>query len=153
MIISFFGHSMALPYEKYEDKVMKLLEDVSKGQHVDFYLGGYGNFDAFGLQCARQFKKKHPDTKILLICPYIGKWLDNQKDYIKTYYDGTIYPEIEHVPLKFAIVKRNEWMVRQADYIIAYVFKHHGGAYKALLCAHKHNTPYTNLYEGNYEIY
>ena len=68
MIISFFGHSMALPYDKYEDKVMELLEDVSKGQHVDFYLGGYGNFDAFGLQCARQFKKKHPDTKILLVC-------------------------------------------------------------------------------------
>ena len=45
MIISFFGHSMALPYDKYEDKVMELLEDVSKGQHVDFYLGGYGNFE------------------------------------------------------------------------------------------------------------
>lgn len=153
MIISFFGHSNYLESEDDEYRVLSILDNISKDKQVDFYLGGYGRFDAFALRCAQKFKKEHQNTKIYLICPYMGKWLDDRKDEIEKNYDGTIYPEIEHVPLKFAISKRNEWIGQQADYIIAYVKRHYGGAYKALLYAHKHNKPYTNLYKDNYELY
>ena len=153
MIISFFGHSNYLESEDDECRVLSILDDISKGEQVDFYLGGYGSFDYFALHCAKKFKEKHPDAKLYLICPYMGKWLDDRQQDIERDYDASIYPEIEHVPLKFAISKRNEWIGQQADYIIAYVNKHYGGAYKALLYAHKHNKPYTNLYKGNYELY
>ena len=73
--------------------------------------------------------------------------------YFEKEYDEIIYPEIDSVPLKFAISKRNEWMVKQADYVIGYVCTHYGGAYKTLLYAHKHKKPYTNLNKGNFELY
>ena len=76
-----------------------------------------------------------------------------RKDYIEKSYDGIIYPDIENTPPKFAISKRNEWIINQSDFVIGYVQTHYGGAYNSLLYAHKHNKPYINLYKGNYELY
>ena len=67
------------------------------------------------------------------------------------YFGG--YGGFDNFALKCAIIKRNEWMVDQADYLFSYVKTHYGGAYKTLLYAHKHNKRYTNLYQGNYELY
>lgn len=47
---------------------------------------------------------------------------------IEDEYDDTTYPPLEGVPLKFAISKRNEWMVDQADVVVAYVQHSWGGA-------------------------
>ena len=52
-------------------------------------------------------------------------------------FDGTIYPDIENVPPRFAIIKRNEWMVKQSDFMIAYVNYPWGGAYKTLQYAER----------------
>ncbi|MBQ8203233.1 MAG: hypothetical protein IJZ75_03020, partial [Clostridia bacterium] len=39
------------------------------------------------------------------------------------------YPEgIEKAPLKFAIVKRNRWMIEKSDFVITYVNRVIGGA-------------------------
>ncbi len=43
-------------------------------------------------------------------------------------YDETIYPELEKVPYRFAISKRNEWMVDNSDLVIAFVSHSWGGA-------------------------
>ena len=153
MIITFCGHSSYSENTKDEEKILKLLEEISNGEDITFYLGGYGNFDSFCRNCAEKYKKLHPNSKLIFITPYLGKWLDERKDYLEKAYDVIVYPEIENTPPKFAISKRNEWMVNQADYVIAYVSLHFGGAYNTLLYAHKHNKPYTNIYEGNYELY
>ena len=50
-------------------------------------------------------------------------------------YDAVVYPPIEDTPPKYAISKRNEWMITKADLIIAYVNCKHGGAYKSLCFA------------------
>ena len=84
---------------------------------------------------------------------YIRETVFLQEQGFEKEYDEILYPEIESVPLKFAISKRNEWMVNNADYVIGYVQTHYGGAYNTLLYAHKHKKPYTNLYKGNYELY
>ena len=152
MIITFCGHSNFKSKQDDENRLSILLEKISNGQQVDFYLGGYGKFDGFAKDCAKAFKKKHEDARLFFVTPYLNKWLDDRRDYFEMEYDGIIYPEIESVPLKFAISKRNEWMVRQADHVIGYVQTHCGGAYSTLLYAHKHQKPYTNLYEGNYKL-
>lgn len=153
MIITFCGHSNFRAEQGDQIRLLKLLEEISKGQQIDFYLGGYGNFDCFAKDCAKKFKEKHPDARVIFITPYLNKWLDDRRDYFEKDYDEIIYPEIEGVPLKFAISKRNEWMVKQADYVIGYVCTHCGGAYKTLLYAHKHKKPYTNIIKGNFELY
>lgn len=153
MIITFCGHSNFRAEQDDESRLLNLLEEISKGQQLDFYLGGYGNFDYFAKDCAKKFKEKHPDARVIFVTPYLNKWLNDRKDYFEKEYDEILYPEIESVPLKFAISKRNEWMVNNADYVIGYVSTHYGGAYNTLLYAHKHKKPYTNLYKGNYELY
>ena len=153
MIITFCGHSNFKANKNDEIILLNLLEEISKGKPIDFYLGGYGNFDLFVKNCVKKFKANHPNVNVIFVTPYLNKWLDNRKDYLKREYDKIVYPEIESVPLKFAILKRNEWMVNQADYLICYVSTHYGGAYNTLLYAHKHNKPYINLYKGDYELY
>ena len=93
--------------------MLRLLEDVSRGQPITFYIGGYGSFDEFAKRCAKQYQSTHPDTKVCFISSYMGKWLEDRKEYLTKEYDEIIYPEIENVPRKFAISKRNEWMVQQ----------------------------------------
>ena len=153
MIITFCGHSTYSPTREDEDWMLLLFEGVSRIQPITFYIGGYGNFDEFAKRCAQKYKATHPGTKVCFISPYLGKWLEDRKEYLQREYDEILYPEIENVPPKFAISKRNEWMVDQADYVIAYVKTHYGGAYNTLLYAHKHKKPYTNIYVGNYKLY
>ena len=151
MIITFFGHSNYLRNKSDESRVLALLESLAKMEQVDFYLGSYGQFDNFALMCARKYKEKHPGTRLFLICPYLGDWIQQRSQEIGKYYDGSIYPNLENVTPKLAIIKRNEWMVKQSDHIITYIARHSGGAYRALLYARKNKIPYTNLYEGKFE--
>jgi hypothetical protein len=67
----------------------------------------------------------------------------------KTGGDGrfpTLYPEgLEFVPRRFAITRRNRWMVEQSDYVIAYVQTGYGGAYIALEHARQRGVKTVNL--------
>lgn len=153
MIITFFGHSDYLDNSEDEEELFSALETIVCDQPVDFYLGGYGNFDSFAYRCAKRYKECKKNAKLVFITPYLDKWLNERKDFLIKLYDEIVYPPIEHVPQKFAILKRNEWMIDRTDHVIVYIRRHYGGAYKALLYAHKQNKPYTNLYKGNYELY
>ena len=60
-------------------------------------------------------------------------------------YDSSIYPPLEGVPYKLAIIKRNEWMIDKADLIVAYVNTEYGGARRALTYARRRNKSIINL--------
>ena len=62
-------------------------------------------------------------------------------------YDSTVYPPLENVPLRFAILRRNEWMAQNADLVIAYVKYSHGGASKAMNFAIKNGKKVINIAE------
>lgn len=96
-----------------------------------FFSGGYGAFDSFALFVGKEFKKTHPNTSLVFVTPYITiEYQKNHLEYLKTMYDDIIYPELEKVPLKFAISHRNKWMVEKADIVVAYVLHASSGAYK-----------------------
>ena len=153
MIISFFGHTDYIPTKEDEERLLQLINSLVKDAQVDFYFGSYGNFDSFAYKCAKKYKETHPSAQLIMICPYIDRWLELRRELFLEMYDATIYPEIEKTPPKYAIAARNKWMVDNSDYIISYVWKQWGGAYKTLLYAHKQNKPYVNLYTGKYELY
>lgn len=146
MIITFCGHSNYLENINDKEYILNILEDLIKNKDVDFYIGGYGNFDYFALKCAKKYKEKHLNTRIIFITPYLGKWLEDRKNIINKWYDMIIYPELEKVPYKYSILKRNKWMVDKSDYIIGYVKNHFGGAYKMLNYAKKQKKDYINIY-------
>ena len=132
MIITFFGHSNCL----FNDDIKKqlkniLLDEIIKNPTCKFYLGGYGDFDGLCLRALRELKHDFPTIEILFITPYLDKNY-SKLELAKYYYDDVIFPPIESVPRKFAILKRNEWMVNEAGLVIAYVMYSWGGAAKAL---------------------
>ena len=62
------------------------------------------------------------------------------------YGDDTLYPDgLETVPKRFAISKRNEWMVRHSDYMICYVYKITGSAVKVREMAQKRGVKVVDL--------
>ena len=116
---------------------------------MKFYLGGYGDFDNMAKNVCKQYKKENPNCSLLFISPYLNDKYFKNREFLKTEYDGIIYPDIENTPAKYAILKRNQWMVKQADLIITYVNYSFGGASKSLEFAKKLNKTIINLGKQN----
>ena len=145
MIITFCGHSNCLFSDEEKEKLKQLLiKEIRKNPTCKFYLGGYGDFDSLCLRTLRELKVDFPNIELLFITPY----LDNNYSKLqlaKYYYDDVIFPPIENVPRKFAILKRNEWTVDSADLVIAYVKYSWGGAAKTLEYAKRKKVPIINI--------
>ena len=132
MIISFFGHSKFYESFEYIESVMNFFEAVIGDREVIFYLGGYGDFDEFAYVCCKRYKEAHPNAVLVFVTPYMT--LEYQNNHLKHQarkYDEIIYPDIENIPLKFAIWHRNKWMIDRSDYVVFGITHKFGGAYKA----------------------
>ena len=135
MIITFIGHSTLSSDKNLTQKLLKTIKDNIQGEEqVSFYCGGYGDFDNLCAATCQKIKMDFSSCEIVYVTPYfspnhqhkIGRLIDSKL------YDKSIYPPIESVPLRLAILKRNEWMISSADLIIACVYHSFGGAYKSL---------------------
>ena len=85
-------------------------------------LGGYGDFDLLCAKVIKKLKKQYPHIRSVLVLAYL-----HQK-YDETLYDETEYPPLENVPKPFAILRRNKYMVENADAVVSYVIYSFGGA-------------------------
>ena len=99
---------------------------AARGRSTTFYLGGYGDFDSLAAAAVRRQKTKYPNIEAVLVLAYLNREMDASR------YDGTTYPPLETVPPRYAIVRRNEWMVRESDVVISGVTHGWGGAAKTL---------------------
>ena len=146
MIVTFCGHSSFQACQVDENKVLDILEENVGCAPVEFYLGGYGNFDSFAYSCCKKFKEAHPQATLVFVTPYITEeYQKNHLSYLKMDYDCIIYPAIEDKPLRFAIAYRNKHMAESADLVIAYVKHSSGGAYKMLKHAQRLKRKIINL--------
>lgn len=144
IIVTFIGHRDFHPDRELKMQIQGILSTFEDKQ-VDFYLGGYGDFDSFAKRCATEYKRTHPSARLVFVTPYIGKWIDRRKEYLQCEYDEILYPQLEGVPYRFAINKRNRYMMDVADVVIAYVAVDFGGAYQSLEYARKHNKRIINV--------
>lgn len=148
MVISFFGHADFFEQEKYQKVLLDLILSLCKNEDsVEFLLGGYGNFDAFAYKICLKIKKVKSRVTLTFVTPYIGKYLEN-RPFLREQYDQIVYPELESVPKKFAIIKRNEWMINRSDYVICFVCKTYGGAFLSFKYAKKKNKKMINITNG-----
>ena len=150
MIISFAGHSSISWKSKVKDLVKKQIENnITSEEHIICYLGGYGDFDEICAIACSELKNKYNNTfELIYVTPYITL---SEKAKIKEmekcgFCDATVYPPLENVPLRVAISKRNEWMMKNADVVIAYVNRNHGGAFKALQVAKQNEKKVINVF-------
>ena len=145
MIITFCGHSDFLFSDEEKEKLKQILiNEITKNPTCKFYLGGYGNFDGLCLRTLKELKNDFPEIELIFITPYLDKNY-SKLEFAKYHYDDVIFPPLESVPRKFAILKRNEWMVEETDLVIAYVMYSWGGAVKTLEYAKRKKKTIINL--------
>lgn len=129
-ICAFFGHRDV--WADISEPLEQAIRIAVAEGVTDFWVGGYGSFDSYAAGRVRWLKKEFPEISLHLILAY----LPTEKDPLADNYDSTIYPEgLELVPQRFAISKRNQWIVKHCDMVIAYVDHHYGGAYAAFAFA------------------
>ena len=113
----FIGHRDAP-----EDIRQRLLAAVER--HIidygvtEFVVGRYGRFDAMAAAAVRTAKKDHPNVKLVLLLPYYP--VTDSARMIQGY-DATFFPQgMERVPKQLAIVRANEYMIRNSQFLICY---------------------------------
>ena len=124
MIVTFCGHSQVADAESVRAWLYKTIEDLIGNGADIFYLGGYGDFDSLCASVVRELKKTYPHIKSILVLPYPDKYFDIAG------YDETLYPPLESTPRRYCILKRNQWMVENADVVVSYIDHDWGGAVK-----------------------
>ena len=113
MNVTFCGHSKLYQTENISKWLDIILPALIEGGATTFYLGGYGDFDSLAAAAVRRQKTKYPNIEAVLVLAYLNREMDASR------YDGTTYPPLETVPPRYAIVRRNEWMVRESDVVIS----------------------------------
>lgn len=129
MTVTFCGHAEIAQPDEVRNWLMHTAESLILDGADIFYFGGYGAFDSLAAAVLRELKKTYRHIQIVLVLAYLNRNVN------ATGYDSTLYPELENVPPRFAISRRNKWMVEMADVVVAYVTHDWGGAAKTLACA------------------
>ena len=133
-ICTFAGHGEIYGENTLKEKLKKEIINLIENQGVTtFYNGGKGQFDWLCADCVKELRKDYPFIKSYMIFSYLpGKKNEFDSNPYKDF-DGTIYPYgLEFVPKRFAIVKRNEWVIDNSSFLITYINHKWGGAYRTL---------------------
>ncbi len=145
MVITFAGHSTVFSCEQVKETVKEQIKNnIAADEKTVFYLGGYGDFDSICACACKELKKEYSHIEVVYVTPYINHSKIKEMQDVGLY-DTSIYPPLEKVPPRFAILKRNEWMVENADLVIAYVKNNYGGAYKTLNTAKRNKKKVINI--------
>lgn len=126
MNVTFCGHSKLYQTENISKWLDIILPALIEGGATTFFLGGYGDFDSLAAAAVRRQKASYPSIEAILVLAYLNREIDISR------YDRTTYPPLETVPPRYAILKRNEWMVCKSDVVISGVAHGWGGAAKTL---------------------
>ena len=135
----FIGHGDA-PYS-LKNKIKNEIVELIKTKNASIFLnGGMGNFDIMCAECVKELQQDFPHIKSIIVLPYL-----NFSGYNINLFDENIYPDLETIPPRAAIVKRNEWMVKHSGFALCYVTKSVGGAVKTFKLAEKNSLFMVNL--------
>jgi len=147
-VCTFCGHGHIYgEYEAAKEKCFTAVENLIKSGTIDcFLIGNYGGFDNLAASVCLALKKQYPHISVNLVLPYYRPHLDEYDKERYARFDSVITPELEETPHRFRITKANEYMVDQADTVIAYV-RYDGGAAKTLSYAKRRKKQIIKLCE------
>ena len=117
-VCTFFGHHDC-PAE-VKPKLREVLTDLIDNRSVDmFYVGNTGSFDRLVRSVPRELVQKYPHIHFAAVLERMpGK---RNEDDLEDYSDTMLPEGIEKVHSRYAISWGNKWMLRQSDYVVAYV--------------------------------
>lgn len=121
MTITFFGHRDAP--DAVEQRLERvLIEWIERRGARLFYVGNQGAFDAMAAKVLHRLGNRYPEIRCFTVLAYLPH---SDEEYVLE----TVFPEgLETAPRRYAIDRRNRWMVNQADAVIVYVKHSAGGA-------------------------
>lgn len=137
---TFFGHGECYGLDA---AVVQNAIEILICQGVDtFYVGNQGDFDKMVYRCLKQLRKTYPHIHVCVVLAYLPVEKSEYEDMT-----DTVYPEIEGHP-KFAIERRNRWMIGASEHCLCYIAHTWGGAYKFARMAKRRGLTVINLGEG-----
>lgn len=121
-ICTFFGHKDCP--ESLKPHLREALLDLILNYGVDtFYVGNQGCFDTLVRQALRELAEEYPHICYAVVLAYLPSKQTGGSD--------TLLPEgIETIHPRYAISWRNNWMLRQAEFVVTYITHPWGGAAK-----------------------
>ncbi len=137
---TFFGHREC-PAE-IGPVLKSTLVDLIANHGVDlFYVGNQGQFDAMVRRTLKALSETHPHIRYAVVLAYMPGGQNEHENF-----SDTMLPEgIESVHPRFAISWRNDWLLRQADFVAVYITHTWGGVYKFAEKAKKQGKTVINL--------
>lgn len=126
-VCTFFGHhdcpNTIMP------KLKEVVVDLIEHHNVDtFYVGRQGMFDSIVRSVLRELTQLYPHIKYSVVLERVP---EKKNEFDLNDYSDTMLPEgIENVHPRYAINWRNRWMIKQSEYVVAYVTHSWGGAAK-----------------------
>ena len=142
--VAFMGHRKIDQITTLEQKIEKLVHDLLLNkEYVEFYIGRNGDFDILAASAIKRMQAEvgHQNSSLILVLPYSVK----DEQYYHAYYDEIYYPVDPKTHYKSAISKRNQWMIENCDFLVAFVERNFGGAYQSMLYAKKMEKSWINL--------
>ena len=126
MTVTFFGHGDA-PQQIFADVKMVLKNLIEEEGACNFYVGNHGNFDCIVQNVLNELRVDYPYIRCFLVLSYMPQSPEKGRKRILE----TILPyEVATALPRFAISKRNEWMLAHSDTVVTYVKRSFGGAEK-----------------------
>lgn len=120
----FLGHSKV--YEEIKPRLKNVIEQlITQSGVTQFFVGTQGGFDKLVYRVLCEMEEKYP-IHVVVVLVYLNQTGE------EPYYDleKTIFPDLlTKTPLRFAISKRNSYMIENSEYLISYV-----------------NTPYSRVF-------
>ncbi len=135
----FAGHSKIYNTDEIYSNLIKHIERLIVEESVfEFMVGNYGSFDSLSAKAVRSLKVKYPEVSLELVIPYLTKSINEYKEMYYKNYDSILMADMpECTPQRLRILKCNEYMVNNSDFIICYVERRSGGAAKTFEFAEK----------------
>lgn len=142
---TFFGHKDYCATDG-NSKLKKILIDLIEKDRTDtFYVGNQGNFDIAVLKMLQELQNTYKHIRYFVVLAYHPTERDFA-DFIQP--ENTLFPEeLEKIHPKFAISKRNEWMISKADYAVVFVRFITGGAAKYKTLSEKKGLKVFNIFD------
>ena len=136
----FFGHREVT--HNIRGKLIEIIDNLITEKDVkEFYVGNQGQFDSMVYSVLKELKRKFPQIRYIVVLAYMP-----DEHIQEVYGEDTLFPDgMENVPKKFAISKRNDWMIQQSCFAVCYVHKITGGAAKFRDKAEKKGLKVINL--------
>lgn len=139
-VCTFFGHRECP--DAIKPKLREVLADLIVNHGVDmFYVGNQGHFDTIVRSMLRDLQKEYPQIDYAVVLAYMPGERNDYDDY-----SDTMLPEgIEVVHPRYAISWRNNWLLKQADYVVTYITHSWGGAAQYAAKAKKQGKTVINM--------